>query len=374
MTIRNVASTRLSSQRIAGSDLTTPGEVVRWMGALQAQDYQQALWAIGLRARQASRFDVEAAISSREIVRTWPQRGTLHFVPAEDARWMLELSAGRMVAKDARRMQQLELDEAILARCRRLVESALGAGTGLSRPRMMELFESAGISTSGQRGYHILWRLAQEAVICLGPMDGKQQTFVLLDEWVPSPRRLSRADALVELAARYFRSHGPATVHDFAWWAGLTVADARAGLEGAKPDLTSALMNARELWLAADVAHVADVAELSGSAPRDGSDVSSAHLLPGFDEYLLGYKDRGDVVSKEHAARIVPGGNGVFRPMTVVEGQVTGTWRRKATNSSVEVTLALFSVHDEVERASLVEAAQAYADFLAVPSATTTIE
>ncbi len=135
--------------------------------------------------------------------------------------------------------------------------------------------------------------------LCLGPMDGKQQTFVLLDEWVPSPRRLSRADALVELAARYFRSHGPATLHDFAWWAGLTVADAKAGLEGAKPDLTSTLMNARELWL------VADVAELSGSAPRDGSGVSTAHLLPEFDEYLLGYKDRGDVVSKEHAARIV---------------------------------------------------------------------
>ncbi|MEJ7708246.1 MAG: crosslink repair DNA glycosylase YcaQ family protein [Nocardioidaceae bacterium] len=193
---RTIAHTRLLSQRIVGSDLATPGEVVNWMGALQAQDYQQALWAVGLRTRQASRLDVEAAISSREIVRTWPQRGTLHFVPAEDARWMLELSAGRMVAKDVRRAQQLELDEEILGRCRRLVESALGAGGGFSRSGMMQLFESADISTSGQRGYHILWRLAQEQVICLGPMEGKQQTFVLLDEWVRRLADLSRTRGL----------------------------------------------------------------------------------------------------------------------------------------------------------------------------------
>lgn len=357
----HTVATRLSSQRIGRSDLATPGDVVRWMGALQAQDYQQALWAIGLRTQQATVFDVEAAISSGEIVRTWPQRGTLHFVPAEDARWMLELSAARMVARAARRARQLELDEATFARCRRLVESTLGAGSRLSRPRMMQLFESAGISTSGQRGYHILWRLAQEQVICLGPMEGKQQTFVLLDEWVPEPRRLSRTEALVELATRYFTSHGPATVHDFAWWSGLTMADAKVGLEGATSRLTSMPIGARQCWAELDAG---DVAGATGSA----------YLLPGFDEYLLGYKDRGDVLSMEHAGKIVPGGNGVFRPMTVVDGQVTGTWKRKVTKSAVEVSVTLFARQGEGESAWLSEAAQAYADFLGVPLASTTTE
>ncbi len=233
MNYRDIGFHRLSNQHIAGEKFEKPEEVVKWMGALQAQDYGQSVWAIGLRTRSGTLADVERAIEDGTIIRTWPMRGTIHFVPPEDARWMLKLSAARMLAADGRRMAQLELTVDILVRCQDLFYHALSGGKRLSRPDLMTLLEDAGISTQHQRGYHILWYCAQNGVICLGPMQGKQQTFELLDEWSPGSRDLPREEALAELARRYFSSHGPATVHDFAWWAGLTVTDARLGLEAA---------------------------------------------------------------------------------------------------------------------------------------------
>jgi hypothetical protein len=186
------ARQRLFNQRIDGEKFEKPEEVVRWLGAIQAQDYLQSLWAIGLRLRSANLADIERAIADGKIVRTWPMRGTIHFVPSEDAKWMLKLSASRMIAKDRRRLEQLGLDDEIMERCKELFYDALRGNKRLSRPDMMKLLEDAGISTKNQRGYHILWYISQTGLICLGPIQDKQQTFVLLDEWVPDPRELSR--------------------------------------------------------------------------------------------------------------------------------------------------------------------------------------
>ncbi|MGB3632943.1 MAG: winged helix DNA-binding domain-containing protein, partial [Rubrobacteraceae bacterium] len=242
----NIAHRRLLNQRIEGEKFEKPEEAVRWLGAIQAQDYMQSLWAIGLRLGSATVADVEQAISDGKILRTWPMRGTIHFVPPEDAKWLLKLSASRMLAKDGHRLQQLELDEEILDRCKDLFYEALDGGRRLSRPDMMSLLENAGISTRSQRGYHILWYLSQSGLICLGPMQDKQQTFVLLDEWAPDSRKLSREDSLAELTRRYFASHGPATVHDFARWAGLTVTETRSGLEAATSELASEKIDGKE--------------------------------------------------------------------------------------------------------------------------------
>src|SRR5918998_737778 len=170
MTDTHIARQRLINQRIEGEKFERPEEVVRWLGAMQAQDYPQALWAIGLRLQSATVADVERAISDGKIVRTWPMRGTLHFVPPEDAKWMLKLSASRMLARDGRRLKQLGLDEEIMERCKELFYDALKGNKMLSRPEMMELLERAGISTEKQRGYHILWYVSQAGMICLGPM------------------------------------------------------------------------------------------------------------------------------------------------------------------------------------------------------------
>jgi Winged helix DNA-binding domain len=342
---------RLFNQRIAGEKFEKPEEVVRWMGALQAQDYQQSLWAIGLRMQSATVADIEQAVIDRKIVRTWPMRGTLHFVPGDAAKWMLSLSASRMLAQVRRRQEQLELDETIMERCKELFVFALNGNRRLSRPNLMQLLEDNGISTKNQRGYHILWYCSQTGLICLGPVQDKQQTFVLLDEWVPHSHEFSREESLAELALRYFGSRGPATIHDFAWWAGLTVADARLGLEGAKSELVKDQVNGKEYWMAGD------------ARVQSAYDPSRIYLLPGFDEHLLGYKDRSAVLAAEHASKIVPGNNGMFLPTMVVAGQVVGTWKRSLKKSALEIILHPFIDLDASEE-SIMQVAKGYSNFL----------
>jgi Winged helix DNA-binding domain len=350
----DIVRQRLINQRIEGEKFEKPEEVVRWLGAMQAQDYQQALWAIGLRLQSARVADVERAISNGKIVRTWPMRGTLHFVPPEDVKWRLRLSASRILARDGRRLEQLGLDLDTIERCKVLFYEALKGNRRLSRPEMMRVLEEAGIGTENQRGYHILWYISQDALICPGPMQGKQQTFVLLDEWVPDARELSREESLAELAGRYFASHGPATVHDFAWWAGLTVTEARLGVEAAMSGLVSEKIDGKEYWTTSDA---------PGQMAHAGS---SIHLLPAFDEYLLGYKDRGAALTVEDALRVIPGKNGVFLPTIVVDGLVLGTWKRKLKKNSVDITLSPFAHPDDLDERAI-EAARSYSDFVGLP-------
>ena len=358
-----IAQQRLVSQRIEGKQCATAEEVVRWMGAMQAQDYGQALWAIGVRMQAATVADVERAIADGTIVRTWPIRGTLHFVLAEDAKWMVKLSEERMIAGDGRRLEQLELDAMTIGRAEEALCDALEGGKRLARPDVMRLWEEAGISTTGQRGYHLLWHIAQRGVICVGPMLGKQQTFALLDEWAPAARELAREEALAELANRYFVSHGPATLQDFAGWAGLTLTDARAGLEGAKSGS----------GLVAERREGQEYVRAGAEAPDVTADMAlGVHLLPGFDEYLLGYKDRSAVLAAEDAQKVVPGGNGMFLPMLVVGGQVVGTWKRTVRKNRVDIALKPFvTLGDVEERVS--EAATRYSAFVGVPLASATL-
>src|SRR5215831_14045710 len=192
----------------------------------------------------------EQALANRTIIRTWPMRGTLHFVAAADVQWMLELLTPRIVANNAQRLlRQFGLDEAAFARSKDLVARAPQGDTRLTRNATYEVLETEGVSTAGQRGLHILWRLAQDGVICFGAREGKQQTFALLDEWAPKAKRMSRDESLAELAGRYFTSRGPATLQDFAWWSGLTTADASAGLEMAKRSLAQETVKGQTYWL-----------------------------------------------------------------------------------------------------------------------------
>ncbi len=194
-----IARLRLERQQIRRHPAATPAQVVAALCAMQAQDYAGTLWSIGLRLQGAIVADVEQAIAERTIVRTWPMRGTLHFVAAADVRWLLKLLAPRVIAGSARRHHQLELEEAIFARSRTLFADALQGGQQLARSALLQILEAAGISTAGQRGYHILWRLAQEGLICCGPMAGKEQTFVLLEEWLPPAPERDREAALARI-------------------------------------------------------------------------------------------------------------------------------------------------------------------------------
>ena len=246
----NVRRIRLANQHISRPQLDEPADVVRWMGAVQAQDYLGALWAVGLRARGATESIVEDAIARRLIVRTWPMRGTLHFVAAEDARWMTSLMGPRVIAGAASRYRQLELDAKVFARSADVTHRVLEGSKPVRRDAMYEHWQAAGIATHDSRGLHILGYLAQTGVVCFGPRDGKQHTITLLDEWVPAVAPRSRDDALGELARRYFSSHGPATIHDLAWWSGLPLSDLRVGLEQVKGVLESEAFEGRTFWFA----------------------------------------------------------------------------------------------------------------------------
>jgi hypothetical protein len=346
----NIPRQRLHNQYLARATFEEPGDVVRWLGAVQAQDYRGALWAVGLRTSGATEDAIERAIADRTIVRTWPLRGTLHFVAPEDVRWMLKVLAPRMVARSALRHKQLALDEALFARSTKLIVKALQGGRALTRDAMYARLEAAHISTVESRGLHILWRIAHDGVICFGQRQGRQQTFVLLDEWVPAARALERDEALAELARRYYTSHGPATLQDFSWWSGLSAADARAGLEMASAHLRHETIGGRAYWV-------------SSSMTPAGKRSRMAWLLPPYDEYTVAYQDRSAVLDPTRAARL---GNGIFSPTIVVDGQVVGTWTRRLEKGGVVVVPRLLAKLGGLETRAVAAAVERYGRFLGV--------
>lgn len=346
----NIGRYRLASQGIINPSFTQPSDVVAWLGALQAQDYAGALWSVGLRMPKATLKAIEQAIADRTIVRTWPMRGTLHFVAAQDVRWLLKLLTPRMIAQSAGRYRQLELDEAIFARSQELFARALEGGKQLTRDEMYQVLEQAGIPTAGQRGYHFLVRAAQDGLICFGPPSGKQQTFVLLDEWIPPTKPFARDEALAELTKRYFTSHGPATLQDLMRWAGITASDAKIGLALVGEALQQETVEGQVYWVGPTVPHL--------------DNETDAYLLPGFDEYLLGYSDRSAVLDPVYAQRICPGGNGVFNPTIVMDGQVVGTWKRVLKKDKVFIALSPFTAFYKAEQERFIDAARPFGEFL----------
>ncbi|HVW22840.1 MAG TPA: winged helix DNA-binding domain-containing protein [Opitutaceae bacterium] len=354
MTAPEIGRLRLRSQQVAAPRARRPADVVRALGALQAQDYAGALWSIALRLPGSTEAEIERAVAEKSIVRTWPMRGTLHFVAAEDVRWMLALLAPRAIAASAGRQRQLGLTPETFRRCRSLCRKALAGGRTLAREELLAALGRGGVAMTPHRGYHILCRLAQEGFLCFGPRAGKRPTFALLDEWVPAAAPRERGEALAELARRYFAGHGPATLSDFSGWAGLTAADARAGLAGAAAGLREEKIGERSYWM-------------DRGLPEEAEADGSAHLLPGFDEFVLGYKHRGDVLHQRHFARLVPGSNGIFQPTVVADGQVLGTWRREWRGEAAQVSVRPFRPLPAGVRRALKIPLERYGQFLGVP-------
>ncbi|NEM06331.1 winged helix DNA-binding domain-containing protein [Geodermatophilus normandii] len=324
VTPREVALLRLVAQRVAGPPFPDAATAVRGLLAVQGQDWPGAVTSVALRTADRSRAGVEAALEAGAVVRSWPMRGTLHLTPAEDLPWMLDLLGARTLAGAAKRRAVVGLTEDDLERSRGVAVTALSGGRRLGRKELLAVLADGGCAVAGQQGYHTLWYLSQTSTLVLGPVQGGDQAFVLLDEWVPAPRRLDREEALAELALRYFTGHGPATVADLVRWAGTTVRDARAGLAAVRDRLAAVDVDGTEMLL--DPATPERLAACR-------ADAEGLHLLPGFDEVVLGYADRTCTVPPGHADRIVPGGNGVFRPTVVTGGRAVGTWRWTGTGA-----------------------------------------
>ena len=350
----NITLERLVTQRLIGRAFRTPADVVRWFGAVQAQDYPGALWAVGMRTAGATEVAVEQAVASRAIVRTWPLRGTLHFAAPEDVRWMIAHFAPRTIARAAQRFTQLELDRRTLSRSAAVVTKALEGGRQLSRPRLYERLERAGIMCKG-RGLHILWRCAHDGLICFGAREGKQHTFALMDEWLPPAKALDRDEALAEVARRYFTSHGPATLSDFGWWSGLSAGDARSALEIALPAVPSERIEGAVYWQA-------DRRVLTPA--RDPAVTSHAVLLPPYDEYTVAYRDRAAALDPRHAEAAR---NGILGPTILLKGRAAGTRARRLENGRIAVALKPFAPSGTASARAVAAAAGRYGRFLGLP-------
>lgn len=361
MDAQGILEQRLANQGISSSG-SYPEDILKRLGAMQAQDYPAALWAIGLRCKPLTRSDVEAAVVERKIARTWLMRGTLHFAPASDMAWMLKLFSPRLIRTAEARDRHLGLSDGTVKKTRSLFRRALGGGKSLTRSEMYQVMEKGGVPSSGNLGYHMLYRAAWDGLICFGPHSGKEPTFVLAEGWLPRQPPLSREEALGEIVARYFTGHGPATIRDFAWWSGLTVSDAKLGMERAAQMLKEEVVDGAVYYM-----------------PKRGTWKSvsgrSVHLLPAFDEYLLGYADRTAVMgsggTKERARRAtatVVHSNGVFLPILVVEGTVAGVWKRSSTRAGLAITLSPFRKLSAEQTAEVTGQVERYGRFFGTPA------
>ncbi|MBC7869903.1 MAG: AlkZ family DNA glycosylase, partial [Chitinophagaceae bacterium] len=270
---------------------------------------------------------------------------------AADIRWMLALMGSRLIAGNARRYNELDLDEGTLIRSNDLLLNALAEGKQLTRKVLLASLEQNGISTKGQRAPYLLQRASLDALICQSITQRNDPTYIAIDDSLPATKTKTRDEALAELAKRYFISHGPATLQDFVWWTGLPTGDARTGLESIKDELVQESINGQTYWL-------------NPSTPTPHKNASSLYLLPGFDEYMLGYRDRSAILDAEHANKVVPGGNGVFKPIIVSNGRIVGTWKRTIKKDVVTITPEPFTSLKDDEHQAFAAAAQRYGDYM----------
>ena len=322
--------------------------VTRALGALQAQDHASGAWSLGVRSGLTA-AQVEEAVHAREIVRTWPMRGTLHWVPAEDARWMCQLLAAPRSTTLATRYAQHGLTEADVELAGWLFEEHLGEP--MSRPDVAALLVGHGIDPTDQRNYHLIGHHCMTGLICQGPLIGRQPSFVLIDAWVPHSRKPSREEGLATMAERYVRSHGPVTEKDLAGWLLKPLGLTREAL---------ALVDDR--LVREELDGVTWLTHVDARPLPDGP--TGVHLLPQWDEFLLGYKSRDVTLPSEHFVKVVPGRNMVFTPTLVIDGEVAGTWRRQARGDRVLVQVSPFSRLGSTRWRAVETAATAYGRFL----------
>jgi len=298
------------------------------MLAVQAQELSGAKWSLGLRTHGGTEPAADDALDAVEVVRAWPLRGTLHLVAAEDIAWLVALTGSRQIGRAAARHSALGITDSDVGRAEAAVRAALAGRRTLPRNQLLARIRAAGVATDGQRGYHLIGRLAHAGTLVMGPTYGRGQAFALLDDWVAAAPTPDRDEALGQLALRYLRSHGPASDADLARWAGIGLGEARLGRAVCGSSLATIEIGSTTYHLDPETLD----RDAGATLP-----LTRVLLLPGFDEYLLGYGDRAAVLRPEHADRIVHGGNGLFRPTIVVDGEVVGTWSQTARAGQILV-------------------------------------
>lgn len=349
-----LARQRLLNQLIASPLAGDAAAVVRHLGAVQAQEYPFARWSIGQRSLGLVERALDEALATGEIVRVHVLRDTWHIVAADDLRWLVELTRPRIRKRNETMHRRLGLEARTLAKTEALLADALTGSAGLTRAQIGSLLRGHGIHADGPYLAYILMHAELELLICSGGLSGKQQTYALVDERVAPTPAIRGDDALAELTRRFLRSHGPATVKDFAWWASLTVGDARRGIGLTAAELHGAEVDGRTYWSAS-------------ARPHAHKSRPSAHLLPCYDELVVGYAESRDVIDVRALAAARPGARTRLNHLVLLDGQLVGYWRRTSARDAPAIETELLRALDAAERDAVGDAVSRYSRFVGLP-------
>lgn len=352
MTAREIIQHRLYNQYITQSPVKTAGQVVSQLCAMQAQDFAGAKWSIGLRAPGLTDAGVEEAIAGKSIIRISSLRGTIHFIAAEDVRWIADLLKPRMIAGYGSFYKGLGLSEALFSKSQDIFRKALEGGKQLSRDELKAALDKKKIDTSDQRMNHMISRAGVDQVICFAPRRGKEFTYTLLDEWLPPAEKKVGHEGLAALAQRYFTGHGPATAQDFAWWSGFTLTAVKTAIQSLGKKLQQIVVNNQEYWMMPTKEKVPPATPL--------------FLLPGFDEYYLGYSDRSLLADAVTLKKLIPP-NGILQPMIVMNGRIEGTWKRMVKKNGLQLEASPFTPFSDTRKKAMVQRSKDFGAFMDMP-------
>ena len=347
---------RLHNQFLSQTNLTEPSRVVAALGAVQSQDYGGGKWALGQRLKNATTdAEIDKAFNEGKILRTHILRPTWHFVAPADIRWMLMLSAPRVHTINGFIYRQQGLDQSVTKKSYRVLEKVLQGNKQLTRTELGSAFEQAGIKNaeSIRLGYFMM-SAELDGVICSGARKGKQFTYALLEERVPKVKALTQGEALIELTRRYFTTRGPATLHDFTWWSGLTMTDAKEGIDALKSQFISEVIDGKTYWFDPSISPMQE------KSP-------TAHLLPNYDEYFIGFKDRSAIGEVAKQAGIKSEDPSFLAHVIILDGQLVGGWRRTVKKDSVQIEFLLITELTKAQKRAVDKAARQYGEFLGLP-------
>ena len=347
---------RLQNTGLSASTFKSSEDVVAHLGAVQAQDFAAAKWAVGMRMQKATDETVEKSFNEGKFLRTHVMRPTWHFVLPEDIRWMLELTSPRVKRILAPYDLKLGIPKEVLSQSQAVIEKALEGKRNLTRAELAEQLEKKNLPARGQRLAHILAYAELNGLICSGPRKSKQFTYGLLEEIVPKLRKLNREEALGRLAIKYFTSHGPAQNRDFAWWSGLSAKDAAEGINLIQPKLNQTNLNGKTYWFSSET-------EDKGLDSSTLDSDKQAFLLSIYDEYTIAYKDRSDISEEREIERMISMGN-ALTAVVILDGKAVGSWKRVLKENSIEIKLNPFKKLSDCKLEFIKKAAENYGKFL----------
>jgi hypothetical protein len=346
----DLARQRLVQQRLLGMPYPRPEAVVEGLVAVQSQDFVGAKWALVQRAEDADDAGAQRAYDEGRILRTHLLRPTWHFVTPADIRWLLALTAPRVHALNAYHYRMVGIDAAVAKKTNARIVKALASGQHLTRAELGRVLgvpkEVAPGDVGGRLGC-LLMHAELDALICSGAMRGKQHTYALLEERAPRAPKLSRDEALAELARRYVGGHGPAQVHDLAWWSGLTIGEAKRAFEACGTALERTTLGGKTYFL-------------SPAPAVARRRTPSVHLLPNYDELLIAFKDRSAMFDP----CVRPKSGALPVHFVMVDGRIVGGWRRSITPREVRIEAQLGRPLTSAESKGLERAAARYAESL----------